>query len=526
MVEKVSDDHETLREFIHRALLKNVGGGQEDDLENSIRFDMADLLSSEFKNEIESLAQEIIAHIGLRRIGNAIAEQIKNTVSTVVANLLRAHALDPDCFVAISMGPQYYTANRYNCQGIGYANLRRTIRYMHICDPPLITYHRGFQNRQTGFSRSTRIQLTAALQARFSKASSAALFAIVPGTAFECIRLKNENKRLVGYEDNGQTNGMRARLERWNKFLHQQWTDLYVTDEQFKNLYKSTSDDEENDLDPNWEEQQKPLHVDLTRRRLYRVFNNGSFNNGGRFYGGWWQSVPSEWRQFITVNWYPARELDYSNMQPAMLYAKVGLPLESYAYEVDGVPQTEKNKKLIKKTFLQIINATKGMKAPDDKQTAELPNGWDWKQLREAIEAKHEPIRKFFRSGIGVELQRIDSDIAETVMLTMMEHGMLILPIHDSFIVRRGHHLALKDHMARAYKDYSGQDISISLDLSFADKLPAGRVVSTFEQMEQLIDKSSAAPAGYESYYERGRAFQAKQKREWFVQFNPYKIFR
>ena len=32
--------------------------------------------------------------------------------------------------------------------------------------------------------------------------------------------------------------------------------------------------------------------IDVTQKRLRRIFNNGSFQQGGRFYGGWWQNIP------------------------------------------------------------------------------------------------------------------------------------------------------------------------------------------------------------------------------------------
>jgi hypothetical protein len=42
--------------------------------------------------------------------------------------------------------------------------------------------------------------------------------------------------------------------------------------------------------------------IDLSKRTLTRMFTNGSFEEGGRFYRGWWQNVPSEYRKFITID--------------------------------------------------------------------------------------------------------------------------------------------------------------------------------------------------------------------------------
>lgn len=71
----------------------------------------------------------------------------------------------------------------------------------------------------------------------------------------------------------------------------------------------------DNEDEPFREEEDRPRFVDLTRNRIYRVFNNQSFDEGGRFYGGWWQRVPSDYRKFITINWVPTRELEYTFAQ-------------------------------------------------------------------------------------------------------------------------------------------------------------------------------------------------------------------
>ena len=39
-----------------------------------------------------------------------------------------------------------------------------------------------------------------------------------------------------------------------------------------------------------------------------------------------------------------------------------------------------------------------------------------------------------FFTGAGLVLQRLDSDIAEAVMKEMRHRGIVVLPVHDSFI--------------------------------------------------------------------------------------------
>ena len=36
----------------------------------------------------------------------------------------------------------------------------------------------------------------------------------------------------------------------------------------------------------------KPLFVNIISNKFVRrIFNNGTFEEGGRFYGGWWQRI-------------------------------------------------------------------------------------------------------------------------------------------------------------------------------------------------------------------------------------------
>ena len=44
-----------------------------------------------------------------------------------------------------------------------------------------------------------------------------------------------------------------------------------------------------------------------SRQQVHRVFNRSSFDNGGRFYGPWWQQCPKAWRREIFINDAPAR---------------------------------------------------------------------------------------------------------------------------------------------------------------------------------------------------------------------------
>lgn len=67
------------------------------------------------------------------------------------------------------------------------------------------------------------------------------------------------------------------------------------------------------------------IELTLAQEQLHRVFNDGSFRCGGRFYGALHQGISSELRQCIRINGSPVTELDYSGFHLTMLYHMKGL---------------------------------------------------------------------------------------------------------------------------------------------------------------------------------------------------------
>jgi hypothetical protein len=70
--------------------------------------------------------------------------------------------------------------------------------------------------------------------------------------------------------------------------------------------------------------------------------------------------------------------------------------------------------------------------------------------------AFHAPIAQHFYTGVGLPLQRIDSDIAEKVMLAFIGINAPILPLHDSFLVDNGYEGELPKVMNAASIDVIG----------------------------------------------------------------------
>jgi len=276
--------------------------------------------------------------------------------------------------------------------------------------------------------------------------------------------------------------------------------------------------------------------IDFANRHLRRIFNNASWDDGGRFYGGWWQSVPSEYRQFIEIEGKMTEEWDYSSMAPSILYAMEGHPVPGDAYDIPGwikaYPQISAKgmRGLIKKTFNQVLNSSKStasekqwFKLAPDLKPASPPANWhnlkdhqkcpfqreefkrltgrEYNELIKDVISHHQPIEHYFFSKAWSWLQRIDSDIAEKVMLRMLEEEIVVLPIHDSFICRKGFRRKLRQVMNVAFQEEVNAMPSMKSDIQeltehqFLSQVEHEEVVNLSELMnglgEYLSDTSS-----------------------------------
>ena len=77
------------------------------------------------------------------------------------------------------------------------------------------------------------------------------------------------------------------------------------------------------------------------RITYYRIFNR-RFTRGGRWYGPWWQSVPSRCRTGIRINGEPTCEPDIRGCHMRLLSARAGVKLGAGdPYEGLGLPRKE-----------------------------------------------------------------------------------------------------------------------------------------------------------------------------------------
>lgn len=260
-----------------------------------------------------------------------------------------------------------------------------------------------------------------------------------------------------------QVKRMRENLKRINDHISSQAICLHLKNETLTALSKEIASKNNPTVSFFGKPKKKGRHINFYDVLLYRVFSAGSMELGGRFYGGWWQIIPSRFRPFITINGLATYEIDYSEFHPRLLYAISCEKLPSgdlydFGYRLSGHPKWDPTQEpyksvraIHKKFFNAYLNDPKGefRLEYDDK----LIIGMNESFLQEQMFLRHQLLQD--KEGIGLQLQYLDSQIAEYVMLELLKEGITCLPVHDSFIVDRRFINKLQDAMNRGYQTYA-----------------------------------------------------------------------
>ncbi|MBW8639171.1 hypothetical protein K1W69_18390 [Hoeflea sp. WL0058] len=392
------------------------------------------------------------------------AKRLRNAVRSLVLDLYVAWKTDPQLEVGVPLSNRAFVqGSRYRALFLKYKGFVTAYHGLHELGY-IEEVRPGFNDTRTGKSFVTRARATPKLIETLSDNALLRLTKIHRGSgeyAAETIILRDHDKHNIDYDDTNETNQMRNDLSRINALLDGTWIDLYITDNEYEALSKRIRDKVHL-------EDQSLIGLDLTRRQLVRIFNNSDWQQGGRFYGGWWQNIPRGYRKYITLDGKHTCEIDFSGMHVALLYAEVGAELDGDAYDV-GCPQVPRQ--VTKLAFQKLINAENRM-YPEPGFT-EGKYGITWGDLLEKIRTRHAPISSYLRTGYGRQLQNKDAEIANRILLLMADMGIPCLPVHDSFIAHQDMREELTGIMIQEFARKTGQKAATKNKLTFLDSYSA-----------------------------------------------------
>lgn len=439
-----------------------------------------------------------------RRRKGATLQKFRDAVQAIALDLCRAHLSDRRLEVGIGTGTpalQKMCSGRY---GAGFLSKRTFFDAMQaLLAARLIKQTTAHWDDPSGQeSRVRRYQAAPGLLEALRN-EGASVVTLRRREGAEGIILKGKkNKRtgkkpLVAYGDVAFANEARDRLRVINRMLSDHWADLALSDrEVWRRSHEIAFFREKVPAPP----------PDFTARTVYRVFNNRDWEQGGRFFGAWWMGCPSGLRPYILIDGKRTVEVDYSGLHAAMLFAELGesIPADPYARCVSHTGRLDE-RKIVKLTFNALLNADSLEQLGKIKGYHENLTGRDWNAYKRYIVNSFPEFKQHFGSGVGLKLQRKDSDLAETVMLKFAAQGYACLPVHDSFIVHHGMQDVLTDSMKATFKDMFGMTGETSFDVGIGEKIEG-----TGDWIEPDIDKI-LNPTGHQG---RLQAFYALKERE------------
>jgi len=443
-------------------------------------------------NELtQSIASEISSQESRSRKRSADAQHnFEYAIETILKDLWKAGAISTGHECRINKRTAYYSENpRYRDPNLTFKQTMAAFDGMIALGMIEVT-RSGFFDRDTGVGDITKYRARDKLMEMLDDVEGNPFTDIKPDLKAECIVLRDNVdgvRTVIDYEDDATTNEMRDNLRTINICLAKHWPDLRIKDEDYTALQERLMLDE--DKQP----------IDFTQRILIRIFSNGRFDQGGRFYRAWWHNVPSEYRKFITIDSKRTSEYDYSQLNPHMAYFMRSRELgseDAYSRVFDG-----EHRSLVKEAFNAMMQAsTPLLRKPDCIDLSEVE--FDWTTLRQAVLDAHTPLSDVFFQGHGNYLQFIDSCIAEKVMLQFVRSDdEPVLSVHDSFIMHYafGDMGELEEAMRRAFHDYFKKDIKVSEDIGVM--LPSSFDDREFEDLS--IEEIVTGPPEYSQWNER-----------------------
>ncbi|TXJ25517.1 MAG: hypothetical protein E6Q28_04065 [Afipia sp.] len=174
------------------------------------------------------------------------------------------------------------------------------------------------------------------------------------------------------------------------------------------------------------------------RRTLRRIFNNGDWQQGGRLAGGFWMSMPRAERfERIRLDGEPIADVDYRQLFPRLAYvnAQADQP-EGDIYDVVGDGTGRDGWKTLLNAMLFSKSRLKNW--PEDTRD-HFPDGTKLRDAIDMLKQRHAPIARFFGTGIGFRLMRIESDMLIRIVSYLLKSGITALPLHDAILVARHH---------------------------------------------------------------------------------------
>jgi len=183
-------------------------------------------------------------------------------------------------------------------------------------------------------------------------------------------------------------------------------------------------------------------------RRIY----SKELDQSGRFYHGY-SGCPSRYRNLITFDGEPTIELDYESSQVHVAYSMNGLNAWNFISGDPYVPHNAdpKHRSVYKALLTRSFTSANPVKTVWVDRKIKT-NGLNLRQMLEEIWQMHPQIANHRLAEAHKTITYQESRICLKVIELCNEKNIAVLPIHDSFVVKKHHRDALEAMMEQAYK--------------------------------------------------------------------------
>jgi hypothetical protein len=345
------------------------------------------------------------------------------------------------------------------------------------------------------------------------------------------VRIKNKatgTRRVIDPPDTPDVHSMRQQMHQMNDFLCDQAIHLNLPNARLKALAVKMASTRYSYEVGTGRRRTRARILNFAQVGLRRIFSKGRIDRGGRLFGGWWQTIPKDYRRYVSINGRPTVEVDFSEMHPSMLYILDGQGAPQNIYdlgiiypnEVPYDPNVQPHKarrKVIKRFLNALINDEREQHKLSKTGSRQLK--LSHQQLKELLLTKHPVIAKAIGTDTGSYLQYLDSRIACGVMLRLMDQGIVALPVHDSFLVQREFESELITAMQAEFISVMGASSSLK-----ETELP----IDGFEKLHNRRDLNPLLKAHRDSVHDRyvnsWRAQHSEPKHQNLSFYPPYRF--
>jgi hypothetical protein len=447
----------------------------------------------------------------------------KRQLKVLLLDLYVAWRDDPTLCIGVNRNSNAYKVDtRYNALHIS----RKIVSVIDVLvETNYLDYIQGSHDKTHNgkFSRTSRIRPSLQLQDNFSKLGVPEL-SIAQNYQQETVILTDyetdgegnftksngkKKRQYIEYDDTDVTNDIRRDLEAYNQLLKETYVDIASLKEPFVVRTKKDGTTQR-------------IKIDQSKKFVRRLFSRGDWNCNGRFYGGFWQQVGSDYRKDIYINDSRTVEVDYKGLHAAILSAEKGIVYSGDRYDLGSIGcsklDQKQQRKAVKLLVLAAINAKDRKSAfgafRQAQQTGSVEKTLTNHELQLLLDTflqQHPYLEDGICSDQGIRLMNVDSHITHYIINEFVKRQKPILSVHDSYIVDSRDVELLRDCMKEASLQVVGVNLAAEQELPSYQDIMTTRYPDRDYHLQlldhYLINSAKNKTTGYTLRYQQYQSY-------------------